>query len=362
MIGEGDSMDKILETILENLPVGLLVINGTGHIIEANPSACEMLGCPIEGFVGHQWGDIFLSKEDNLEFTEVVLDAIQKETPRVKRVTPYYSPDGDKKYLSVISSAQREGGKITAIIVLIEDLTELRRLHEREKNILAQNHRLAAERAESLIAFASSVAHQIRNPIMSIAGFSRLLERRADPGAREPIQAIKEETEKLETMVRAVAEYSAIAIDNLTPVNLWVIIEEAKHQIENHPAVKRQSINWKTECPDMNIKADKDLMIRAMAELLLNGAEFAGPGATVAVCAREENGTIIISVTDSGAGFNDEGLEMAFDPFYTTKPIGAGMGLTRAKRIVNEHQGAMAHGNVESGGGRVSVTLPKAMI
>jgi len=352
-------MEKIAETILANLPVGLLIIGSDGKIIEASPSACHILGCPIEGFVGNSWGDIFLSQPNNLEFSEVVLDAIQKETPKIERVTPYFAPDGTKKYLSVISSAQRENKKITAIVVLFEDLTELHHMHDREKSILAQNHKLATLRAESLVLFARSVAHQIRNPIMAIAGFSRLLERKVDDSTREPLEAIKDETRKLETMVRAVAEYSSITLNKVAPINLWVLIEEAKHLIANHPAIKDQSIEWETECPDMNIKVDRDLLALALSELLLNSAEFAGERAIVKVCAKDEDRNVVITVTDSGSGFTPDGLKMAFDPFFTTKAVGAGMGLTRAKRIVNEHQGDVSIENMPGNGSQVTITLPK---
>ncbi len=351
-------MEQLVETILKNLPVGLLIIDADGKIVEANPAACHILGCPKETFAGNTWGEIFMSREDNLEFSGVVFDAIQKEVPKIERLTLYRSPDGTDKYLSVISSVQRENRKIKAIVVLIEDLTELNHMHSREKSILEQNHRLATLRAESLISFARSVSHQIRNPIMAIAGFSRLLERKADKESRAPLEAIKIETMKLETMVRAVAEFSAISLGKIVPVNLWVIIEEAKRRIEDHPAVRGQDIQWKTECPDMNIKVDHGLMAQALSELFLNGAEFAGPGSLIKVCAREEGQNVLLTVTDSGKGFTPEGLTMAYDPFFTTKTVGAGMGLTRAKRIVNEHQGSIEIQNMPDNGGRVTLTLP----
>ncbi len=350
-------MTSIQDTILKNLPVGLLIIGGDGKILEASPSACSILGCPTKEFVGDQWGEIFLSQEKNLEFTSVVLDAIQNETPKIERVTPYFTPDGTKKYLSVISSTERTKGKITGIVVLFEDLTDLHRMHEREKHILEVNHRLAAQRAESLISFARSVAHQIRNPLTTIAGFARLLERNIDESSREPLAAIREEAKKLETMVRAVAEYSSIEMGPETPVNLWVIIEEAKRRIEDHPAVAGQAIEWKAECPDINITVDRDLIVQALAEMLLNAAEFGG-GTMVEICAREAGSTIRVGVKDNGPGFTTEGLNMAFDPFYTTKNVGVGMGLTRARRIVNEHQGTMDIENRPEGGALVVFTLP----
>jgi PAS domain S-box-containing protein len=351
-------MEQLVETIFTNLPVGLLIIGGDGRILQANPSACHILGCPIEGFVGNRWGEIFLSQQENLEFTQVVLDAIQRETPKIERITPYTAPGGRKRFLSVISTALRTENKISSIVVLIEDLTELNASNQREKDILAQNHRLAAERAESLIAFARSVAHQIRNPIMAIAGFARLLKRRADDATLDPLEAITEETGKLETMVRAVAEFSAIAVRQVVLVNLWVVIEEAKRRIETHRSIFNQGITWKTDCPDMNLMVDRDLMIQAISELMLNSAEFAGPGAEVRLCAGERDGAVTITVTDNGPGFTPEGLELAFDPFFTTKTVGAGMGLTRTKRIIGEHQGAITVANTDQGHARVTIDMP----
>jgi len=352
-------MPSIQELILNNLPVGLLVIDAAGRIVEASPSACAILGGQPGEFKGRQWGELFLENEANEEFSGVVLDAIQNETPLVERVTPYQAPDGERKYLSVISSAERGAdGKIVAIMVLFEDLTELHRLSEREKHILEVNHRLAAQRAEGLIAFAQSVAHQIRNPLMAIAGFSRLLERTMDESARESLEAIREETRKLETMVKSVAEYSAITVGPPLQLNLWVVIEDAKHRIAELPAVAGRNIDWQAECPDMNVKADRDTLPVALAEVLLNSVEFAGPSPTITIRAREEASTIVISVMDNGPGFTEEGLRMAFDPFFTTKTEGAGMGLTRAKRIVNEHQGTMDVENPPHGGARVTLTLP----
>ncbi len=123
-------------------------------------------------------------------------------------------------------------------------------------------------------------------------------------------------------------------------------------------AVKGRTITWDTECPDMNVTADRHLLARALFELLLNSIEFAGDGPAVKICAKDKDGFVVISIADNGPGFTAEGLEMAFDPFYTTKPVGAGMGLTRAKRIVNEHQGSMTIGNGPDGGARVQVPFP----
>lgn len=351
-------MEQIVETILGNLPVGLLVIGSDGKVIEANPSACRILGCSAQGFVGKSWGDIFFSQESNLEFTNVVLDAIQNVKPVIERVTPYFSPDGDKKYLSVISSTERQGGSITAIVVIIEDLTELHGLHEREKRILAQNHELAQERAASLVSFASSVAHQIRNPIMAIAGFSRLIKRKVGETIREPVEAIEEETAKLETMVRSVAEYSAISMENVSLVNVWTIMEDARKRLVKHPAAESTKVTWETECPDMNIRADRPLLSCALAEILINSLEFGGDSVTLGFRIQEMDERVEMVLSDDGPGMTEAGLGMAFDPFYTTKPIGAGMGLTRAKRIVGEHQGRIRIQHGASAGVEVLISLP----
>ena len=352
-------MEQLVANIFSNLPVGLLLIGNDGKILQANGAACTILGCPLKGFVGNSFGELFIADESNTAFTQVVLDAIQRETPRIKRATVYHHPDGSEKYLSVISSTERgEDDKIQAIVVIIEDLTEINGLHEREKRMLELNSQLAQERAESLTAFASSVAHQIRNPIMSIAGFSRLLRSKVDNSAQESLKAITDETLKLETMVRAVAEYSAISVDEFLNVDLRDVFTDALHRIEEHPAVMGQEILWEDDVLEATLVGNAEHLGKALAETLLNAAEFAGPGAKVTTSARMAEGRVTLTVTDSGPGFSAEGLHLALDPFYTTKPVGAGMGLARAKRVISEHKGTIAVGNTPLHTGQVIIALP----
>lgn len=352
--------ENVIHAVLENLPVGLMVISPDGTIREANPASCTILGCPEGGFAGRKWGEVFLPDQENSAFSEVVLDAIQREVPRIQRVTPFRLKNGKERYLSVISAALRdERGKMESIVILVEDLTEIQTLHEREKQILEQNHKLATERAESLTAFADSVAHQIRNPVMAIAGFARILAPRVDENGAEALTAITEEASKLDVMVRAVAEYSALKMSDPVPVNIWVLIEDAKHLIEDHPAVRGKQVTWEADCPDAGVVADRPLLAKALAEALLNAVEFSGEEPHVTISAKAQNANVVITVSDNGPGFGPRALSMAFDPFFTTKPVGAGMGLTRAKRIMAEHQGTMRVADRESGGAEVSLLLPR---
>ena len=171
-----------------------------------------------------------------------------------------------------------------------------------------------------------------------------------DEASREPLEAIKEEARKLETMVRAVAEYSSIEMGPEASVNLWVIIEEAKKKIEDHPAVAGQPLEWKTECPDMNVKVDRPLMVQALAEVLLNAAEFGGPTTVVEICAREKESTIRIGVVDNGPRLHRRGAGNGLRPLLYHQGRGRGHGADQGQ--AHRQRAPGDHGHREPGRGR----------
>ena len=153
---------------MESIPVGLLVINPDGEIVTSNQSASVILGYPCCMFEGKGWGDLFLEDLRNLAFNQVILDVIQEKKVNLHRRVSYVQPGGETLQLSIRGSFLREDGGIAGIVLILHDVSELTRLHDREKRVLREKHRLERERAEGLTRLALAIAHQIRNPIMSI--------------------------------------------------------------------------------------------------------------------------------------------------------------------------------------------------
>ena len=152
--------------------MGLLVINPDGEIVTSNNAASNILGYACRMFEGKGWGDLFLEDSRNQAFNQVILDVIQEKKVNLHRRVPYVQPGGRTLQLSITGSFLRENEQIAGIVLILHDVTELQLLHDREKQVLREKHRLEHERAEGLTRLAMAVAHQIRNPVMSIGGFA----------------------------------------------------------------------------------------------------------------------------------------------------------------------------------------------
>jgi signal transduction histidine kinase len=253
-------------------------------------------------------------------------------------------------------------GSLAGIIVLIKDVTGEHRRHEREKVMLRRFGRLQRERARGLMSLADSVAHQVRNPVTAIAGMARLAEGKcgADDPRLQYLEAIQEEAAKLERMVDAVATVTALPRAVAVPVSLKTIVDSAREAVEPVERELGCRVRWDLRVHDIRIRADAGLLGQALQEIYVNAMDFCPRNeVSISVTAQEVGEGLRLRISDNGPGILPEHLPQVFDPFFTSKPDGVGMGLTRVKRIVNEHGGEIGVADGPGGGAVFTITLPE---
>ncbi len=353
--------ELVLENIIESLPVGLMVIGPGGAIIKANQALSKILGYPLERLVKTGWSQFFLDGEKNTEFNQVILDVIQKEVTRLKRHAPYVNPDGETRYLDIVSSYLKDDGELAAIVVLFDDVTEVHNLNEREKSILRQNNLIHQERSEGLNKLAMSIAHQVRNPVAAIGGFAGLLMRKTqDDSKTKYLQAIRDESVKLESLVEEVKEYACIQATNVALVDVSGSLERAMAQADRLAAELGKSIEWHANLEQCDALADEGLLQSAWEEILENCVEFTqSDQVRIDVVCRAGKDDLTISFGDYGKGIKSQNIPYLFDPFFTTKSESDGMGMAMVKRIIFEHHGDIHASNKSSGGLLIEVRLPR---
>lgn len=354
----------IIENIIESLDVGLMVISHEGKIVFLNKAACNILELSHDKHLGFGWGELFITDEtSNTEFNQVILDVINEQKIGLKHVVPYKIKDRVcHKKLSITSSFLSDNSKTVGLVFLFEDITEMFNAEEREKKILSRNAELQKERIEGLDSLAQAVAHQVLNPATVIGGMANLISRKmpeGDPLLRD-IQVISEEALKLEGLVAAVHTYSNIPKPIPVEVNTKKIFNEANENA--NLILKRigESIKMKFECTVGTITVGKKLFHTAIVELLLNASNFTPEKVTdVRVQVKREHGAIIIKIIDHGMGIEGHHLSHVMDPFFSTKAKGVGMGLSRVKKIIFEHQGKLQIESPGPGSGTtVTIELP----
>jgi len=213
-----------------------------------------------------------------------------------------------------------------------------------ERQILEDKLR-RSEHLAGLGKMIASVSHEIKNPLGIVRSTAEMLRKRQgqDAAANEQlISVIIEETLRLDGIVREFLDFARPREINLKPAMVGEIVQEAVNfvspELENKGIEKRLEID--RELPPQPV--DRELLYRALLNILLNGVQAMGEGGLLGVSVRqglEDRNKVVIEISDTGPGIPAERLEQVFKPFYTDKNRGTGLGLAIVKNIIDSHKG-----------------------
>lgn len=237
---------------------------------------------------------------------------------------------------------------------LSERMLEKKRLEDE----LYQSEKLA-----SMGRVISSIAHEIRNPLGIIRSSAELLlQRQKKAGNKEDtglLEAIYDEACRLSRTITDFLDYARPKVIKAQPFDLNATLNQALVFLGN--SLTGQNIATSVELPPQTmVNGDKDLLYRALYNILSNAAQALGQDGSIAVKGSLENSRLLLEISDNGPGFSEEAIKKALDPFFTTKDDGTGLGLAIVQSIIASHEGSIELSNVETGGARVRITLPVA--
>ncbi|MHC1710665.1 MAG: nitrogen regulation protein NR(II) [Solidesulfovibrio sp.] len=356
-----DFRDIISQNVVESLPVGLLIVDQTGAFVIVNPAAAAILGYLQPQLLGRGWGEFFFDNDANHLFNQVFVDVIQKELVGLCREVPYVTPQGATRVLSITSSYLQGADTTAGVVVILHDMTELSRMQRRETEILKEINKIQEEKIRGLSRLAASVAHQIRNPAFAIGGFATRLDRqiKAMGLTSQYPGIILDEARRLETIVTTVGRFAALEPLHLEETTLGDIVDDARRQVENRAKELTRTIVWKMALPETTLVADGKLLASALGELFYNSLEYARKDVvTIEVAARVTPEHIELSVSDDGPGVPLQDRPHIFDPFYSSRPDGIGMGLPLVQEILLDHNGQIAFDEDYGPGTRFFLSLP----
>lgn len=338
----GSLNSLVVDNIIESLPVGLMVISAKGEIIVLNQVICNMLGLDASKHIGCGWAELFISGEGkNIEFNQIIIDAVSNNHKMNRTKVNYSLGDNPPRLFNVTSSLIEEKEKVAGIVLLMEDVTEDQKRTQREKKILSRYAELQKDRMEGLNAMARAIAHQLRNPAMAISGLSKIVHRKTeDPAVREYVDAIIEEAGRLENLVRGVNDYTSVKKPEPRLEKTIDLFNNSLSTANSFLKNINESIEMILDCRIAELNVDPALFISVLKELFLNASNFTPSSHTkVKITIISKKKSVFIGITDKGMGIDPREMPFVFDPFYTTKPKGVGMGLARVKRIIFEHDG-----------------------
>jgi signal transduction histidine kinase len=265
-----------------------------------------------------------------------------------------------------VSTAVLERGEseLPSFTALFQDITDSERLEELN---------VRAERLEAVAALSASLAHEIKNPLASIrSAVEQLGKNRIGQADRAVLERlVLAESDRLSRLLSEFLEFSGLKISARDQIDLKAVVRECLLIAKQHPDVAGVEIVESLPQGPVLVAGDGDLLHRALFNLVLNGAQSAGPGGRVTVSLADDRehsrprGTDIehpvrLTVSDSGPGIEAGVVARIFDPFFTTKPKGSGLGLAVVHRAVEAHQGATFVESAPGGGAQFVIFLPGA--
>ncbi len=217
-----------------------------------------------------------------------------------------------------------------------------------------------AERLSSLGEMAAGISHEIRNPLGIIRSSAELLKKKVnkiDPSYTIP-DIIVEESTRLNNIITDFINFAKPRSPNLSPCRIEAVIEKnikflSLQLQEKGYTIKKDYQNFLPE-----IQADADMLYQSFLNILINAMQAMPDGGTIEVQILSKGKIVIINFDDEGHGIADEILEKIWDPFFTTKEMGTGLGMGMIKNIIESHGGNIQIVNRVRAGTRVTVELP----
>lgn len=345
-----EASERLSEEIIASLTSGLLVVDTERVVRTVNPAGRRMLGLPDSG--GHDTLRDLLSTVPPLK--AVVEECITTTRPVLRRTVQLVQPGGTLAHLGVTASPMRDAeGRTSGVICLFTDLSAVVDLEEqlRLKDSLARLGELTA-----------GIAHEFRNGLATIHGYSRLLDlERLPPDFRPYVEGIRGETDALRQVVTNFLNFAKPAELVLSPVALRGLADRAAEEIGGEARSRGGSVTVAGEFG--TVMGDEVLLRQALSNLCRNALEASlesNRPPTIRIDGTIDAGQRVqqITITDSGPGVDASVTARMFRPFFTTKKTGIGLGLALVQKIIVTHNGRVAVSNASQGGARIAVSLP----
>jgi len=333
--------------LVENMPIGLIAVDGNRRIASFNNAAGSILSLPFSGVMGKNIKEILPEGLLNL------IDGNHNKSSAVEINIDCVLNNGEIIPLEVgVSILKDENGYFLGHIILFKDLSEVQSLRRE----IARSQRLA-----SLGSLAAGVAHEIRNPLSSIKGLATyFMEHNEKEEDKEVAKIIIQEVDRLNRVVSQLVELARPVSVSKKPVPLKSVIENSIKLLEREALEKNIQITTHTPSEEIEIALDKDRITQVLLNLYLNAIESMGKGGKLSVDVSEKENGAVIKVSDTGSGIGKKDLALIFDPYFTTKSTGTGLGLAIVHNIIEAHDGKITVQSLPGKGTVFTVFLPGA--
>jgi two-component system, sporulation sensor kinase E len=355
-----------LETVFNAIQEGIIVTDSKGRITYLNDAACELFGLEAGDAIGKRLDERMrgLDWESLTQSGGPVSRDMEIFYPANRFINFYVVPLMIEHRDSIagedvpepLRSATVATGDQVGHAMILRDITESRR---------SAQQTLESERLNALTLLAAGVAHEIGNPLNSLHIHLQLMERKvrklkgeARHELQESIDVARAEIGRLDSIVTQFLRAIRPSKPQLHPENVNAIVDEAVRffapEIQDRDVVVEQEL--RSDLPLLQL--DRDQIKQALYNVIKNSLEAMKRRGILRIRTDMDSAHVLISFIDTGGGMSPENLSRVFEPYFTTKSSGTGLGLLIVRRIVREHGGELSIESSQGKGITLTIRLP----
>lgn len=323
---EKERLAERLDSLLSALPAGVVVMDGTGRIAEANPAALDLLGEPLSGEL---WRDVILRA---FEFNAENGVNLQLRSGRL------------------VSLSTCPLGSEPGQIMMINDVTE---------GLLLQEKMNQHKRLKAMGEMVASLAHQIRTPLSSAMLYLSHLRQPLDDSKRLKFaDKVTASIKHLEKLVSDMLIFARGEMGGGEAVPVSELIDTLVHNLDAELDNSNTELLLEDDAGDAMVRCNRDILASAILNLANNAIQAMGKGGKLIVRTQVEEQWIDIIVMDTGPGIEADTQARIFEPFYTTRANGTGLGLAVVQAVAKAHQGQLWLQSKVGEGSQFGIRLP----
>ena len=336
---------KFVETLLANVAAGVISVDPWGKITTWNKAAEQMLGLTAEKAVGENYEEVF--SPEPLQVMREIVEQVKEDESVEREIKIRLS---DQLLTAMVTAATLRGdeGRIVGMMVFLEDITQIQQV----------------QRMEAWREVARRIAHEIKNPLTPIQLSAERLRKRyatmleGNGGILDKCTStIIQQVEELKNLVNEFSHFARLPSARLATQDLNEIVREALFLFkEGHKEIR---FHFESE-PIPPLELDRDQMKRALINLLDNAVAAVEEQGKIRLATSHDRsrGVVCLEVADDGCGLASGVKPRIFEPYFSTKENGTGLGLTIVSQIVEDHQGYIRVRPNEPRGTRFTIELP----
>lgn len=330
--------EQQLENIFESISDMVYFVSKDYEIRNINRAVSQKTGLSQSEIIGKKCYEIFHGTNEPL-----------KKCPHHKTVNTKmaYIEELDEPYLggTFLTSSSPifdSTGEFIGSVHVVRDISELKTLREK----LTMSEKMAA-----LGEVAAKVAHEIRNPLVSVGGFAKRLEKKLDGNLREYAGIIVKEVTRLEGILKEILGFVKEVRLSREKISFHTLIQDVLTLMASD--IRDRGIDLHLDYGDSpNLFVDPNRVKEAIVNIVSNAIQSITGSGSLSLRTYTERDDAVLEIRDTGSGIPEEARAFIFNPFYTTKSSGTGLGLAITHKIIQEHNGRI---EVESEVGKGSV-------